>query len=83
MTDQVYCYHCRRWHPPEEMRTVVVGGRTRWRCRRSLEAVRANRAQRDAFGLEVAALNRGAPQRPLPHCVREVMLSSSSGRRWA
>lgn len=74
MIDGVYCYHCRCLHPEAEMRRFVSNGRQRWRCRRSLAGAKGSRAQRDAFGLAVSAMNRSSEERlPLPHCVGELL----------
>jgi hypothetical protein len=72
MTVQVYCYHCRRCHPAGEMQWVQNHGKKRWRCRSSLDSVRASREQRDAFGRMVSAMNQRNLPRSLPHCVREL-----------
>jgi hypothetical protein len=57
MADTLYCYHCGRHHPKEEMRQVVSKGGKRWRCIKSIEATKRGVAERDAFGKEVTALN--------------------------
>ena len=56
--NSVYCYHCMTYHPPEAMQKIVSGGRTRWRCIRSIEAARNTTAARDAFGVRQTELNR-------------------------
>jgi hypothetical protein len=55
--DTLYCYHCGRHHPKEEMRQVVSKGGKRWRCIKSIEATKRGIAERDAFGKQVTAIN--------------------------
>lgn len=57
MMNKVYCYHCMTYHRPEEMRKLVRGGRTRWRCIRSIEASQRPVSERDAFGQRQSRLN--------------------------
>ena len=76
MTDEAYCYHCRRDHPRAEMRLVHTNGRRRWRCRRSLDSVGASPEERDAFGRQVSAMNRRSDRAPLPRCVTELLVPS-------
>lgn len=77
MTNLAFCYHCRRYHPEDEMKTVLVGGRSRWRCKKSLDAKGASQAVRDAYGRMVREQNerqvalRGMTP-PLPHCIAEL-----------
>ena len=74
MAEQVFCYHCRRYHPAEQMLQVMVGSRrTRWRCRTSVDAARMGREQRDSFGKGVTAMNKLDGPRSLPHCVKEIL----------
>ena len=74
MSDQVYCYHCRRLHPADQVMAVCVRGVRRWRCRRSIALSRASAAARDAFGHAVSEVNRALRgTRPLPHPVRELI----------
>ena len=63
MSDQVFCYHCRRHHPADQVTQVCVRGVKRWRCRQSLALSRSSAAARDAFG---------RTERPLPHPVLEL-----------
>lgn len=77
MTKLAFCYHCRRYHPEDEMKNVLVGGRSRWRCKKSLDATVASQAARDAYGQMIRAQNerqsaRRASMPPLPHCVAEL-----------
>ena len=58
MSDAVFCYHCRRQHPASESTQVLVHGRRRWRCLRSLLASQGPQQERDAWGAAVTALNR-------------------------
>jgi len=83
MTDQVFCYHCRRHHPVPEVRLVQSKGVKRWRCLKSLASTRSSVAERDAFGKSVSELNRASRDRlnarPLPRPVLD-LLSAGSGR---
>lgn len=59
------------------MKIVLVGGRSRWRCKKSLDAIVASQAVRDAYGRMVRAQNerqnaRLAMMPPLPHCITEL-----------
>lgn len=58
MNETVFCYHCRRQHPAAESTLVLVHGRQRWRCTKSLLASATSRQERDAFGLAVTERNR-------------------------
>lgn len=58
MTDTVFCYHCKRHHPRNEMRQIESGGRKRWRCVQSIEATKSGRAAREAFGRATTLRNR-------------------------
>ena len=77
MSDSVYCYHCRRWHPRAEVVRIATGRVKRWRCRASLELSRRSVDQRDAFGHAVSEANRRAAASdalpPLPRPVLELM----------
>jgi hypothetical protein len=56
--DTLYCFHCGRHHPREEMRQIrSKGGGKRWRCITSIEATKRGIAERDAFGKQVTAIN--------------------------
>ncbi len=57
MSDTLYCYHCGRHHPREEMRQIETKGGKRWRCIQSIEATKRGAAERDAFGKSVSAVN--------------------------
>ena len=76
MSDQVFCYHCRRHHPAHEVTPVYLRGVKRWRCRHSLALSRSSSAARDAFGRAVSELNRalstGRAAKPLPRPVIEL-----------
>ena len=76
MSDQVFCYHCRRYHPAEQVTLIQTRGTKRWRCRQSLSQSRASTAARDAFGQAVSELNRlvaaSKANRPLPRPVLEL-----------
>lgn len=58
MPDTAFCYHCRCHHPLTEMRQVVSKVGKRWRCIRSIEAAKSDRATREAFGQSVSENNR-------------------------
>ncbi|MFY9327417.1 MAG: hypothetical protein WAO76_05280 [Georgfuchsia sp.] len=62
MTETAYCYHCVKHHPVEEMRLLVTKTGKRWRCIKSIEAAKAGKAQRDAFGRDVTEINKAEAQ---------------------
>lgn len=76
MSETVFCYHCRRHHPADEVTLVVSGGVKRWRCRQSISLARRSVDQRDAFGQAVSQSNRATcakpAARPLPRPVIEL-----------
>ncbi len=80
MTELLFCYHCRRHHPADEMTQVESRGVRRWRCRASLSVGRRSVAVRDAFGKAVSQMNRLscalAARRPLPRPVLELLSDS-------
>jgi hypothetical protein len=53
-----FCYHCRVYHPLDEMRQLETRTGKRWRCKRSIDATHANRAKRDAFGRSITAMHQ-------------------------
>lgn len=57
-----YCYHCSKHHPIEEMRQLATKTGKRWRCIKSIEATKAGRQARDAFGKRVTADNKAECQ---------------------
>lgn len=57
MTNTLFCYHCRRHHPKEEMRQVHGKSASKWRCIKSIQETKRSVAQRDAFGRQVTADN--------------------------
>ena len=77
MTDKVFCYHCRSYHPTAEVTLVHSKGIKRWRCMKSIASTRGSTAQRDAFGKSVSAANRASSSRqaarPLPRPVLELL----------
>jgi hypothetical protein len=61
MSDLVYCYHCRKQHPREEMRLIVCNSGKRWRCLTSINAAvktKNDMASRDAYGKKVTEANK-------------------------
>jgi len=82
MSDQVFCYYCRRYHPTGDVRLVCSKGVKRWRCVESLERSRGSVAERDAFGKLVSASNRAGKvwqdARPLPLPVLELLGAQSN-----
>jgi hypothetical protein len=58
MSDTAYCYHCQQHHPRSEMRQVMTKVGKRWRCIRSIEATKVDRATREAFGRAVTEDNK-------------------------
>jgi len=80
MSDQVFCYHCRRHHPADQVTLVYTRDVKRWRCRQSIVSSRSSSAARDAFGRAVSELNRAlcaASARPLPRPVLELLRRTS------
>ena len=61
-TETIYCYHCCRHHPREEMRQIETKGGKKWRCMKSIVATRRSSAERDAFGKTVSAVNTSENQ---------------------
>lgn len=61
-SETIFCYHCARHHPREEMRQIETKGGKKWRCIKSIEATKRDVAQRDAFGQTVTAVNRAEAQ---------------------
>jgi hypothetical protein len=57
MTAIRYCYHCGIQHPEEEMRQISTKGGLKWRCIKSIKAIKKTVAERDAFGRNVSAIN--------------------------
>lgn len=82
MTDEVFCYYCRRYHPTVDVMQVQSKGIKRWRCLKSLAPTRSSVAERDAFGKSVSESNRAnnawQSARPLPRPVLELLGSRSS-----
>jgi len=82
MSDQVFCYHCRRYHPADQVTLIQTRGVKRWRCRQSIVLSRASPAARDAFGQAVSELNRSVcanhAAKPLPRAVLELLRSTSA-----
>lgn len=63
MSDTAYCYHCGTYHPKVEMRQIdTKRSGKRWRCIKSIEAVRAGKEARATFGQQTSAINREAAQ---------------------
>lgn len=52
-----YCYHCRLYHPENEMEQVDSKSGKRWRCKKSLAGGRKSQKERDVFGKSVTAQN--------------------------
>lgn len=62
MADTLYCYHCRTYHPREEMRQIDTKGGKRWRCIKSIEATKRSAEEREAFGRQMTAMNKAEAQ---------------------
>ncbi len=60
--ETIYCYHCARHHPRQEMRQIETKGGKKWRCIQSIQATKKTSAQRDAFGKTVSAINSAENQ---------------------
>ena len=82
--DKVYCYYCRSYHAPEEVRLVQSKSGKRWRCLKSIASSQASREQRDAFGRSVSELNRliglDRARRSLPYPVKELFKAPVESR---
>ncbi len=63
--DTIYCYHCRVYHPREEMRQLHTKTGKRWRCIKSIEATKRGRAERDAYGKQMTEMNKSEAQAKL------------------
>ncbi|MCX7147522.1 MAG: hypothetical protein NT042_15315 [Sulfuritalea sp.] len=61
-SETIYCYHCARHHPRQEMRQIETKGGKKWRCIQSIQATKKSSAQRDAFGKAVSAINSSENQ---------------------
>ena len=61
-SQSIYCYHCGRNHPRQEMRQIETKGGKKWRCIKSIEATRKSSSQRDAFGKTVTMINKSENQ---------------------
>lgn len=57
-SETAFCYHCRSHHPLSEMRQITNKAGKRWRCIKSIEATKADRATREAFGRKVTENNK-------------------------
>jgi len=53
MSATKFCYHCAKYHPIEEMRLIATKGGSKWRCLKTIQAVKKTTAERDAFGKKV------------------------------
>lgn len=62
MPQTEYCYHCGVHHAIEEMRQILTKGGKRWRCIKSIEAIKQGRKEREAFGRQTTAFNKAAAQ---------------------
>ena len=58
MSETAFCYHCGTHHPIEEMRQILTKSGKRWRCIKSIDVTRVGIAKRDAFGRQIAAMNK-------------------------
>ncbi len=62
MVTTLYCYHCRTYHPKEEMRQIETKSGKRWRCIKSIEATKQGRAARETFGKQTTDINKAEAQ---------------------
>lgn len=55
-----YCYYCRIFHGAEiEMvKRTTSDGRSIYRCKKSVDAVKVSQQERDAFGKTVSTANK-------------------------
>lgn len=63
MSEKIFCYHCRVYHPREQVRQIETRKGPRWRCLRTLDAACRSREERDAFGRQQTEANRTEAQR--------------------
>lgn len=61
-SETIYCYHCGRHHPRQEMRQIETKGGKKWRCIKSIQATKKSSTLRDAFGKTVTTINRAENQ---------------------
>lgn len=70
MKDLQFCYCCRVHHERHLMQLFETRHGLRWRCRASIEAARADRAARDAFGQQQSEFNREAASQAASRAAR-------------
>lgn len=58
----IYCYHCGRHHPSDEMRQIETKAGKKWRCIKSIAATKKSSVERDAFGKTVTTINKAEQQ---------------------
>ena len=58
MTDKLYCYCCRNYHPAEQVVLYETKVGKRWRCLRSIQAAQQPSQIRDAAGRQQSLENR-------------------------
>ena len=79
--ETIYCYHCGRHHPREEMRQIASKTGKKWRCIQSIQATKKSSAQRDAFGKTVSAINSSENQaRVKSRLMAEHLLAGRQGQ---
>ena len=79
--ETIYCYHCGRHHPANEMRQIASKTGKKWRCIHSIQATKKSSAQRDAFGKTVSAINSSENQaRVKSRLMAEHLLAGRQGQ---
>ena len=63
MPEMLFCYHCRVYHPKDQMRLFPTRRGDRWRCVRSIQAARQGVSERESFGRSQTEANRHRSQR--------------------
>jgi hypothetical protein len=70
MPQTIYCYHCGRRHPREEMRQIETKTGKKWRCIKSIQATKLSITQRDAFGKSITTNKKAENQARIKAGVR-------------
>lgn len=79
MTQRLFCYHCRAYHPIEDMARYPTKSGLRWRCVHSIRAADQDVGCRDAFGKAQTSANRDLARR---QAERSHMLWVARQRQW-
>lgn len=79
MSQSLFCYHCRAYHPLEAMTRYPTKKGLRWRCINSLRAANQDLPSRDAFGRAQTAANQEMARR---HAQQAHLIRISQVREW-